>query len=162
MAFYSHGMRKTIDHVAYNSNEHVDVDPPDHKMAAENVLKWYEDRNYIAFINKRIDYSKEFMTRHKILWTFHKYDVWVYHKISCVVMAVIEIDQKENDSVMLPDKSILAISQSRHNKPTQIRRDNLAEDYIREYYPNVKFLRIQKVDCFYPKRLNELLKGTLK
>ena len=162
MAYYK-GLRKHLQHVDYSSGiDDIDVDPIDHKMAADNVVAWYEREGYIAIINKRIDYDKSFVTKHKLRYTIHKYDVWVYDKDLCITKIVIEIDQKENDIVILPNGHTLQITESRHNTAAQKRRDQIAEDYIKDYFPNILFIRIQKVDCFYPLVLNKILKATIK
>ena len=151
------GFVKEYHHVNYNSND-KDMEPFDHKLARENVMSWYERKNkYIAYGNKPIQFPPSFIAKHKLKYEIHEYDVWVYDSRIAITKFVLEIDQKENDTVTLPTGSKLEVTQSRHNTPTQIIKDQIAEDYIHEYYPNVKFMRIQKTDCFFPKKLNKIL-----
>ena len=159
MAYYepsTDGFRKVAYHVNYSSGK--DIEPYDHKMARLNVMHWFERRNkYITYGNKKVEFPPTFVEKHKIKYEVHEYDVWVYGVKVAITLYVIEIDQKENDTV-----DGIEISQSRHNKPRQIIKDQIAEDYIHEYYPSVKFLRIQKTDCMIPEKLDKILRDFTK
>ena len=160
MAYYEStpdGFKKVAWHVDYHQAS-KGIEPEDHIQARLNTMGWFERRKkYIVYGNKPIQFPPSFIEKHKLKYEVHEYDVWVYDSNSALVAYVIEIDQKENDTI-----DGIEISQSRHNKPRQIIRDQIAEEYIKEYYPYVKFLRIQKTSCFKPEELDKILRDFTK
>ena len=167
MAYYEStpdGFKKVAWHVNYHQSS-KGVEPEDHIQARLNTMGWFERRNkYIVYGNKPVQFPPSFIEKHKLKYEVHEYDVWVYGSKSALVEYVIEIDQKENDTIYdhtLGTKRI-EVSQSRHNKPNQIIKDQIAEDYIHEYYPNTKFIRIQKTSCFKPEELDKILREFTK
>ena len=143
-------------------------EPSDHQLAAEQVADFFRGAYYGNGMSKynvvenwKQDFSIPFINKHKLEYTFHKYDIAVfYNHIDYIPKVVIEIGQVCDVRVKFRDKWLLC-KKSRHSKKAQIIKDQIAKDWIDTTYPNAKFYRPEKSDCFDYKYLYDTFKEYL-
>jgi hypothetical protein len=142
-------------------------EPEDHQLAVTELQKWffvYRHNDTMAIKDFKIRFNQEFIDKHKLDYTFHKYDLAVLTypfkpsnlKDGKYLLGIYEVGQDYDDIVTLPDKRKLHISKSKHSKHKQTINDQISEDYIRENYPETKYFKIDKSDCFNPEILNNI------
>lgn len=138
-------------------------EPTDHEMAGEQVECFFlsiiavgDVSKYEVKVNWKQEFPAWFINKHKLEYTFHKYDVAVFDRHSQLV-CVIEIGQVCDVRVRFRDKWLLC-KKSRHSKKSQIIKDQIAKDWIDVNYPNVPLFRPEKSDCFDYKYLYDTFK----
>ena len=136
-------------------------EPEDHKLAASWVESWFIRRfpeKVIVKKNSPFYFPQEFIKLKGCKWNVHSYDVVVWSILTLPkIVAFIELDQLFETYVTLPTGRSLKVTLSKHGKPNQILKDQIAEEFVSMYYPKCTMLRLQKSDVFISGYLDKVL-----
>jgi len=140
----------------------------DHKIASiycENFIK--ENNKYLILKPRQYFRYPPSFRKEDDYPLGHEYDLVVaIYKIKIEfprirIVGFIEFDGKTGFKVKLPDGTVVKGTPTKHDRPKQKINDGIAREYVRQYYHEALFYRIEKGECFNPEFLREELKELL-
>jgi hypothetical protein len=138
--------------------------PDDHELAVLFTI------NYLDTIAPELDCSTtesfwfppDFCKERGILYDEHTPDLTIRkvdNHFDFITIAVVEFDGKTDYKIELEDGTIIKGKRTRHDKPEQKIRDGIFMDYMAQYHPKVKVIRIEKADAFNKSHLDKTFKA---
>lgn len=119
--------------------------PDDHETGVQQVDHYLKTRpvRYYTAIPYRRYFEPEFISYNKLKYDYWEYDLAAWSETK----AGIDVG---------PD-FVVEIDGLKHSKIAAKIKDGIAKAYIEQYYPNTKFVRIDKLDTGYDWHLKKLL-----